>query len=333
MAKFNLGIGDKLLNDTSREMKITGEWAFELIPLDEIDISPYSEEDDVSDIAEIKESILSVGLEQNLVVCPAENGRYRLVSGLRRYTALNELVAEGHAEYRLAPCKVKSLDKIDLPLSNDSKELLAFITTNVEVREQTDAFRLRMLRALSKIYDELKENGETKLGRRRAWVAEKLSVSPATIGIYEFVDKHLSEPFKEQLTSGDLDLTVAYKIAQMEPERQEQLWEESRETPDLSVSDVQGFAETGTLKKEEAKGKSKAKTYDTLECDTYVIDNSAFEYLDTLDELCDALKSESLTVSKRDMAKLLDAQKAIEKKLGIVRTIIEKAQAKQGEGE
>lgn len=32
MAKFNLGIGDKLLNDTSREMKITGEWAFELIP-------------------------------------------------------------------------------------------------------------------------------------------------------------------------------------------------------------------------------------------------------------------------------------------------------------
>lgn len=129
----------------------------------------------------------------------------------------------------------------------------------VEVREQTDAFRLRMLRALSKIYDELKENGETKLGRRRAWVAEKLSVSPATIGIYEFVDKHLSEPFKEQLTSGDLDLTVANKIAQMEPERQEQLWEESRETPDLSVSDVQGFAETGTLKKEEAKGKSKAK--------------------------------------------------------------------------
>ena len=69
--------------------------------------------------------------------------------------------------------------------------------------------------------------------------------------------------FKEQLTSGDLDLTVANKIAQMEPERQEQLWEESRETPDLSVSDVQGFAETGTLKKKKPRV-IQGETYDTF---------------------------------------------------------------------
>ena len=85
MSKFNmntLGLGNGMLNQFSQELK--EGFTIEYIPINKIDENEnnnYSTED----IDELVDSIRTVGLKQNLDVMLLPNGRYRLLTGHRRF--------------------------------------------------------------------------------------------------------------------------------------------------------------------------------------------------------------------------------------------------------
>ena len=58
-------------------------------------------------IAELKASILSHGLMQNLVVTDSQDGNYRVIAGGRRLQAIHELQADGKLPPDFAvPCQI-----------------------------------------------------------------------------------------------------------------------------------------------------------------------------------------------------------------------------------
>ncbi|MCG4722899.1 ParB N-terminal domain-containing protein, partial [Alistipes putredinis] len=81
------------------------------------------------------EDISINGLNHNLVVRPIENGLYELISGERRYTALNKLVERGEDKFKKVPCKISDL--------NDLDSEIVLIQANAQSRELSDADKLK----------------------------------------------------------------------------------------------------------------------------------------------------------------------------------------------
>lgn len=61
-----------------------------------------------------------------------------LIGGERRYTAIGMLREQGDTRYDLVPCVVVDMDAVDLPLSDELKELYVLTTTNAEQRAKSD---------------------------------------------------------------------------------------------------------------------------------------------------------------------------------------------------
>lgn len=121
MSKFNmntLGLGNGMLNQFSQELK--EGFTIEYIPINKIDENEnnnYSTED----IDELVDSIRTVGLKQNLDVMQLPNGRYRLLTGHRRFKALSELAQED-SKYKMVPCTITALEQVQLPVSEKARK-------------------------------------------------------------------------------------------------------------------------------------------------------------------------------------------------------------------
>src|SRR5437879_949357 len=66
---------------------MTDPTVVQLIPVDAISPSPLNPRSDLGDLGELAASIASLGIVQPLTVRPAEEGRYVLVAGERRWAA------------------------------------------------------------------------------------------------------------------------------------------------------------------------------------------------------------------------------------------------------
>ena len=154
MAKFNLGLGEGLLNETSKAMKTSKE--FNIIPIDINLIDPSEDNNGMSldDIDELAQAILENGMDQNLVVIPKADGHYKLMTGHRRRLALLKLVNEGHDEFSQVPCLVKDLDNIKFDISQSAKEKFALITTNIQNRNRTLADNLHLMKLADDVFQE-----------------------------------------------------------------------------------------------------------------------------------------------------------------------------------
>ena len=98
-------------------------------------------------IEELASNIQAVGLRQNLEVIydPCEDGDYRILSGERRWLALNQLVEEGYKEYEIVTCKVccpasANMEKLELMATNSYREKNN-ADLMMEVKEATETFR------------------------------------------------------------------------------------------------------------------------------------------------------------------------------------------------
>lgn len=93
------------------------------LPLSQLVVSPKNVRDEPGDVTALAASIAAVGLLQNLVVSPTENGTYQVDAGGRRFAALTLLAREGKIEAD-APVSVLVID------ANDSTA--ASLTENVQ---------------------------------------------------------------------------------------------------------------------------------------------------------------------------------------------------------
>jgi len=321
MGKFDLGLGTGLLSDVSKNIA-TNEFKTSYLPVGNIVENELNDGFSMDDIEELKTSIKDVGLQQPLVVM-RDGDNFKILSGHRRYRACCELVAEGDEKYKLIPCIIRELDKIDSPLDNETKEIYIHATTNAEIRICTASDRIKIMGELSLVYDKLKASGNVN-GKRRDFIADKLGVSPSTVQSLSFIDKNISDDFKSDFEKNKIPLIVAEKIAHLTPKDQNNLYESTDDIASLSSENVEIFKE-----KQELKAKKKCIT-DDINYDTYIIGSSDFTSL--FDNVSDFrykfLHNKNVILDKNTYAKILSAKNSIEKTLIDIENIIANATPK-----
>ena len=308
MAKFNLGLGEGLLNETSKAMKTSKE--FNIIPIDINLIDPSEDNNGMSldDIDELAQAILENGMDQNLVVIPKADGHYKLMTGHRRRLALLKLVNEGHDEFSQVPCLVKDLDNIKFDISQSAKEKFALITTNIQNRNRTLADNLHLMKLADDVFEELKKAG-VDTGKRREWVANQLGVSPSTVRDLTAIEKKATPEVKKAIEENKIPLTAATEIVQHSEEQQNEILTKSAEQDEpISVETVKKIVKEKKSSSSELKPAKKTKqSYaDELEKD-------ADSFISNLRAQKKSAKTAML--NKTDYDKIVAAQNIIYKQL------------------
>lgn len=200
---------------------------------DDIIRNPLNEEE-IKDIPELKTSIITAGgILHNIVVLPEENGKYMLLAGERRWTAVGELIDEGYDKFRKIPAHIKSLDDMSpeaLQMSEEWRIKYLIVTSNIENREdKTEAATYRRYLQMKNLYDEWKAAGVKPPGKIRELIAEEMHVNPRTVAKFEQVSKNATEEIQNAVKEGDITISGAMELAKTPKEEQTAVLEKARE--------------------------------------------------------------------------------------------------------
>ena len=172
---------------------------------------------EIVNVDELAEDIKMNGLNHNLVVRKLDNGKYELISGERRYTALTQLVEQGNEIFALVPCKVIE--------ANDIDSEIILIQANAQTRELTEIEKLGQVKRLTELYKTKKKNGEKVPGKIREIIANDLKLSPTQVGRYERINKNLIPELKEILENGNLTIANASEFSSLSEDNQKVILE------------------------------------------------------------------------------------------------------------
>ena len=186
----------------------------------------YRNEDNFYSIREIEElavKILASGMMENLAVvyAPCEAGEYRLVSGERRWLALQLLVSWGYTEFGVATCQVR-------PARSRAEEKIDIITANSQ-RTKTVGDILREEQELKAALEELRAAGKTlhgvdlAQGKLRDHIAHLMQISSSKVAQIEAINNNLAPELREKVEAGEITFSAAYEAAALPQERQQEL--------------------------------------------------------------------------------------------------------------
>ena len=231
MGKFNVnkikGAGEGLLNEISKMQKVNEMQIIYILP-DEIDKAEENEGISIDRIEELADSIADVGLINALVLRQKEDGRYRIVAGERRYTAILSLIEDGRWE-KDRPIKSSLFDPqlIDLPLTEEEKEDYVRATENAEQRNKTDGDKLLQMRKLMKIYEKLRENGAISNVKTRTLLAADMKMAPSHAAQFMKVDAKGSDELIDAVLDNQVSVSAASTIAGLPQEEQKEIVEKA----------------------------------------------------------------------------------------------------------
>lgn len=222
----------------------------------------YRNEENFYSIREIEElayKIQASGMMENLVVvyAPCDDGDYRLVSGERRWLALQLLVSWGYTEFGVATCQVR-------PARSKAEEKIDIITANAH-RTKTVGDILREERELKESLEELRAGGKTlngvnlNEGRLRDHIAKLMKISSTKAGQIEAINNNLSLELRAKVEAGEITFSAAYEAAALPQERQQEIAEALEAGEDVTHADVK--AEKQKNARERA-----AEIYNEQEC-------------------------------------------------------------------
>lgn len=134
------------------------------IPIELIETNPDQPRRELGDMEGLIESIKRNGILEPIIVCPKEDGRYKLIAGERRYHAA---VACGFTHI---PC-------IEIFLENDAQALELALIENLQ-RKDLDPFEeAEGYLILQEKYNYTQEEIAEKIGKKRSTVSEIISIA------------------------------------------------------------------------------------------------------------------------------------------------------------
>ena len=222
------GINGILNTASGSKMKITS------VPIEDI-VRNEQNEYSIEGIDSLAASIHDVGLRQPIEVKRLPDGTYQLIGGERRLTAMKKLLEEGDTRWQMVPCVVSNPPELDLPISDELKELYALTTTNAEQRSKTDHDKMLDIQAMRRIYTALKDAGYPLAEYQRSFIAANLNMSESQVQRLEYLDGHLNDGFKQLMAAEKLPSTVATMISKLPEEDQAALLQRQREDPQRST--------------------------------------------------------------------------------------------------
>ncbi len=190
---------------------------------------------------------LSGGVKQPALVVPLGGGKYKVIAGHRRRLASIQLVKQGKEQYRKMPCMVDA-DEREPGADDEADELRAIdeaillITTNGQ-RDKTDWDKVQEATRLRALLEQ-KRRFEKIPGETRKIIAEQLGTTPAQVGRYDSIGKHLIPAFKTWLEQGKINISVAYELSTMSEREQLTALERARSMKrSLSIDEVKRLRE------------------------------------------------------------------------------------------
>lgn len=259
MGKFNL---NQILNSASRqaaegggdtpprpaESEIKKISVFDLVPSED---NFYS----MREIEELKAAIEIAGkVLQNLTVVPLDGGKYKVIAGHRRRLASLALVEAGKPQYEFVTCSVEPneeaaedqeiRDGLNLIVTNSQREKTAWDKIE-EVRYLRDVLekaktRPRFVAVLQRIVTTVFGDSEVQADGTRDFIAKVLHTSPAQIGRYDTIIRHLSPEFKAELKEDRINLSTAYELSGLSEEEQQAAFAEYQRIGEISIKAARG---------------------------------------------------------------------------------------------
>ena len=138
----------------------------------------------------LMESIQANGLLEPPTVVPAEDGKYRLISGHSRMAALRLLAANRDEavakQFSTVLCRV-------LPAMTEEQELCAVIEANRQ-RVKSNALLAQEAEKLKESYIRRKKAGEAFPVGLRDWIAKEMQINATKVGNLQVIKKGLKVP-------------------------------------------------------------------------------------------------------------------------------------------
>lgn len=175
---------------------------------------------DKGKLGELMDSIRVNGMLEPPTVIPAEDGKYRLISGHSRMSAVRALAKDVDGQIRsrfqTVLCRV-------LPDMTAEQEECAVIEANRQ-RVKSSALLAEEAERLTKIYIKRREAGEDLPGRIRDRVAEAMQVNKTKLANLSAIKRGLKVPgIVRKWEAGELPEAAALEIARMDEETQYRL--------------------------------------------------------------------------------------------------------------
>lgn len=219
---------------------------FDLVPSED---NFYS----MREIEELKAAIEIAGkVLQNLVVVPLDGGKYKVIAGHRRRLASIGLVEDGKPQYEFVPCDIEPNE--EAAEDQEIRDGLTLIVTNSQ-REKTAWDKIEEVRYLREVLEKARTNprfvevlrqivatvfggAEIQADGTRDFLAKVLHTTPAQIGRYDAIIRHLCPEFKAELKEDRINVSTAYELSGLAPEDQKAAFAEYQESGTISIKDA-----------------------------------------------------------------------------------------------
>ena len=172
----------------------------------------------MSDLELLADDIERQGLKHNLVVVASKDNpdEYRIISGHRRFAAIQLLAEQGRYTSKYVPCFISGS-------KNEAETMLDLIMLNATTRRMSDAEYLQQYVFLEQTLKDLDAAGEPVGGRMRERIASALNVSVAQVGKIENVLHNGIEEVQQAVRDGEMSISTASAVASLPAEEQKAL--------------------------------------------------------------------------------------------------------------
>jgi len=190
---------------------------------------------DVSNVDTLADAILLDGLQSPLVVNQRGEGDYVIISGHRRFKALQQIIA-GDARIPEGKLFAADINAGRIPCfvnhySSDLEAELALIRANSDTRVLTSAEISKQAERVEMLLYGLKEQGYSFPGKMRDYVAECCKVSASKLARLKVIREKLIAPYLKEFDSGkagSINESVAYELAQLSEDDQHWIFNAGR---------------------------------------------------------------------------------------------------------
>lgn len=189
------------------------------------------------DIADLKESIRSLGLLQALLI-EKRNDKDYIIAGHRRQKCCLELVNEGDERFRKIPCVYTVSTNMDVK-DDETTRQIKLIQAN-SYRKKTGWEEMTEALKMVELIQELRKKTEME-GKSRDIAAGLLGTSSTQIGRYKSIRTNLSDDFMGAFKENNISLSIAEELSRLKPEYQRQAWEHYTERGSITLPEVKAF--------------------------------------------------------------------------------------------
>ena len=319
------GILDSKGGDKLKQMQANSNYNFKFIPKDKIIPNEKNKTYSQDNIEALSESIIINGLRHNLsVIHESTTDQYRIVSGERRYHAINLMNEKTYKELFPTgiPCKVEksSISEID--------EEIMLISANHDIRETSIEEKRWEIRRLKELYEAKKLNGEiTNISKE---IAKQLNISQRQAIKYVNAEKLIPE-LSDLLNQSGISLEDASKFSRLDEWAQLKIVELLNAKGSVDPEELESIKKISQEKEEESK-----KNHQELERTLQLLAerDKSIEALERRIQSLQTMPEEKPTNDlKEELKYISDAKEKAEREKQRLETQLEKMKLQQKERE